>query len=83
MMSEKATKLEKNRSPIFSDTFTFDVKKLWDIFSNFVAFSENINFKLDFYKKLGQKYALSFYDDMKLTLGMSMYYYTVCNCTVK
>ena len=42
--SEKATKFEK-KSPIIFD-ITGNVKK-WEIFSNFVAFSEYLNFKIE------------------------------------
>ena len=41
--SEKATKFEK-KSPIIFD-ITGNVKK-WEIFSNFVAFSEHLNFTI-------------------------------------
>ena len=50
MFSEKATKFEIN-FPMFFDactTTTTIFKKMWKIFSSFVAFSEAINFKLQF-----------------------------------
>jgi hypothetical protein len=49
MFSEKATKFEIN-FPMYFDacTTTTIFKKMWKIFSSFVAFSEAINFKLQF-----------------------------------